>query len=51
MTRVVGTHTLAYESGLLQASERQVEETVGTVALDEALTEVGQHTVVKAGIP
>lgn len=41
---------LAYESGLLQAGERQIRKTVGAVVLGDALTEVGQHTVVEAGI-
>ncbi|GGV06165.1 hypothetical protein GCM10010211_85920 [Streptomyces albospinus] len=41
---------LAHESGLLQARERQIEKTVGAVVLVEALTEVGQHAVVEAGI-
>ncbi|MFF2514464.1 hypothetical protein [Streptomyces sp. NPDC058086] len=41
---------LAHESGLLQARERQVEKTVGAAVLGEALTEVGQHAVVKPWI-
>lgn len=41
---------LAYESGLLQAGERQIKKTVGAVILGEALAEIGQHTVVEAGI-
>lgn len=40
----------AYGSGLLQAGERQIEETVGTAAMGEALAEVGRHAVVEAGI-
>ncbi|GED83197.1 hypothetical protein TNCT6_02820 [Streptomyces sp. 6-11-2] len=42
--------SIAHESGLLQAGERQIEKTVGTVVLGEALAEVGQHAVVEAGI-
>ena len=41
---------LAHQSGLLQAGQREVEEAVGTVALQQTLAEVGQHTVVEAGI-
>jgi hypothetical protein len=41
---------LADETGLLQAFERKVEETVGAAALGETLTEVGQHAVMEAGI-
>jgi hypothetical protein len=41
---------LADETGLLQALEREVEATVGSAALGETLTEVGQHAVVEAGI-
>lgn len=33
---------LAYESGLLQTREREVEETVGAVVLGDALAEVGR---------
>jgi hypothetical protein len=41
---------LAHESGLLQTRERQIEKTVGAVALGEALAEVGQDAMVEAGI-
>lgn len=41
---------LAYESGFLQARERQIEKSVGTVVLGKALAEVGQHTVVETRI-
>ena len=41
---------LAYESGLLQAGECQIEKSVGAVVLGKALTEVGWHTVVEAGL-
>jgi hypothetical protein len=41
---------LAYESGLLQTGECQIEETVGAIALGQTVTEVGQHAVVEAGI-
>ncbi|AEY94259.1 hypothetical protein SHJG_p1128 (plasmid) [Streptomyces hygroscopicus subsp. jinggangensis 5008] len=36
--------------GLLQARECEVEEAVGTAVLGEAVSEVGQHTVVEAGV-
>ena len=41
---------LADEPGLLQAGEREVEETVGAAVLGETVAEVGQHAVVEAGI-
>ena len=41
---------LADETGLLQAREREVEETVGSAVLGETVAEVGQHAVVEAGI-
>ncbi len=41
---------LAYEPGVLQAGECQIQETVGPVVLGQALAEVGQHAVVEAGI-
>lgn len=36
--------------GILESNQREVQEPVGTVALGEALSEVGQHAVVEAGI-
>jgi hypothetical protein len=41
---------LAYQSGILQAREREVEESVGAVVPGDALAEVGRHAVVEAGI-
>ncbi|WHM36027.1 hypothetical protein [Streptomyces sp. BPTC-684] len=41
---------LTHEPGVLESNEREVQESVGTVALGEALSEVGQHAVVEAGI-
>ncbi len=39
---------LAHQSGLLEAGQREVEKTVGTVVLGKAVAEVGQHAVVEA---
>lgn len=41
---------LADETSLLQAREREVEETVGSATLGETVAEVGQHAVVESGI-
>ncbi|OIK25468.1 hypothetical protein [Streptomyces malaysiense] len=40
---------LADETGLLQAREREVEKTVGSAALGETVTEIGQHAVIGTG--
>lgn len=41
---------LAHQAGLLEAGQREVEKAVGAVAFGETVAEVGQHTVVEAGI-
>lgn len=40
---------LAYQAGLLEAGQGEVEEAVGAVALSETVAEVGRHAVVEAG--
>lgn len=41
---------LAYQPGFLQASQRKVQQAVGTTVLGETAAEVDQHAVVEAGI-
>ncbi|GGX36334.1 hypothetical protein GCM10010341_67270 [Streptomyces noursei] len=41
---------LAHQPGFLQAGQREVEEAIGAVALGETVAEIGQHTVVEAGV-
>ncbi len=41
---------LAHESDLLQAVQRQIQQTVGAVVTGQPFAEVGQHTVVEARI-
>lgn len=41
---------LAYESGLLQTGECQIEKTVGAAIPDDSFAEVGQHAVVEARV-
>lgn len=39
-----------HEPGLFETGQRQVKQAIGAIALGEAVTEIGQHTVVEAGI-
>lgn len=39
-----------YQPGVLEAGQREIEQAGGAIAPGEALTEVGQHTVMEAGI-
>jgi hypothetical protein len=41
---------LAHQSGLLEAGQREVEETVSTIPLGETIAEIGQHAVVEPGV-
>ncbi|GAB2772152.1 hypothetical protein GCM10027073_01310 [Streptomyces chlorus] len=41
---------LTHQPGLLETGRREVEEAVGAVVLGEAVTEVGRHAVVEAGV-
>jgi hypothetical protein len=44
------TGALAHQSGLLQALQRQIQQTVDAIVTGQALAEVGQHAVVEARI-
>lgn len=47
---VGGVGALAYQAGLLETGQHEVEESVSPVAFGETVAEVGQHAVMESGI-